>query len=172
MNMIENENKTVYLSLGTNLNNKKQNLINAYQELIKSNIHIIKTSSIYETEPIGLKEQPVFYNMAVKAETSYSPAELLEMILNMEIRMVRERDVKGGPRIIDIDILLYEQMIVEKKDLIIPHPEMHKRNFVLAPLEEIDPDLIHPKLNKELKSFIQENKEKVEKIYEFNIGGK
>ncbi len=163
------KNNIIYLSLGSNLGNKKAYLQNALGELKKCRIKILKTSSIYKTEPIGFKDQPEFFNIVIKGETGLSPDELLQTILNIEKKMVRKREKKWGPRIIDIDILLFNDFIIKKKDLIIPHPYMHKRNFVLIPLLEIAPDIIFPQFKKNILEFIKNNSGKVEKTVEKSV---
>ncbi len=158
-------NKTiVYLSLGTNLGNKKENLKNAVLFLGKNHIKILKTSSVYKTEPIGYKNQPEFLNMVLKGKVDLSPENLLKIILKIEKKLGRKRKQQWGPRIIDIDILLFNNKIITNNNLTIPHPQMHKRNFVLVPLLEIESDLIHPVFKKKLKSYIKNNSGEVVKI--------
>ncbi len=154
----------IYLSLGSNLGDKKKNLQKALEELKKDPITVKKISSFYKTQPVGLKEQPDFFNIVIKAKTSLSPDELLKSILNIEKKMGRKRKKKYGPRIIDIDILLYNDLIIKKKELNIPHPAMHERNFVLIPLKEIEPQLIHPEFKNNISGFIRRNREKVIKF--------
>lgn len=155
---------TIYLSLGSNLNNRKANLKKALKELKKNQINLLKISSLYKTEPVGLKKQPCFLNIVVKGRTNLSPNELLRTISGVEKKLGRIRKKKWGPRIIDIDILLFNKLIIDRKDLIIPHPYLHKRNFALIPLTEISPDLIHPKFKKNMSGFIKSNSGKVEKL--------
>jgi 2-amino-4-hydroxy-6-hydroxymethyldihydropteridine diphosphokinase len=109
---------------------------------------IQKQSTIYETEAWGMKDQPAFYNQALCIETTLSPEELMAMLLSIETSMGRERLIPLGPRTIDLDILYYNQTIIEAQGLIIPHPRLAARNFVLAPLVEIAPDFEHPVLKK------------------------
>lgn len=156
--------RTVFFSLGSNLGDRKSNLLNAINELEKDSIKIIKKSSFYLTEPVGNKDQAEFINIAVKAETILFPQDLLTHILDIEKRLGRVREKFQGPRIIDIDIIFYQDMVIQSNDLIIPHPEMHKRNFVLLPLLEIEKDLIHPVLGNGIKDFIGDNKGKTVKI--------
>lgn len=132
----------VYLSLGSNLGNREENLKKAIH-LISQNedIKINRISSIYETEPIGFKEQDWFLNMVIEIETGLEPHVLLNYILNVERNMGRVREIKWGPRIIDIDILLYDDIEIKDRDLQIPHPRMLDRAFVLIPLVEINPDI-------------------------------
>ncbi len=155
---------TVYLSLGSNIRDKKKNLWKALKELKKNHIILLKISSLYKTEPVGVKDQPNFLNLALKGKTILSPDELLVTILNIEKKSGRIRTKKQGPRIIDIDILLYNDLIIKKRKLIIPHPRMNKRNFVLIPLLEIEPDLSLPGFKKNISEYIKKNTGKVKKI--------
>jgi 2-amino-4-hydroxy-6-hydroxymethyldihydropteridine diphosphokinase len=135
--------KTAYLSLGSNLEDREQNLRQALQAL-RSLGEIIATSSFYETEPVEFAPQPWFLNCAVALETEKLPRQLLTGVLQIEQAMGRRRTQPKGPRLIDIDILLFGQSIIDTGALIIPHPAMHERRFVLDPLVEIAPDLRHP----------------------------
>lgn len=128
----------VYLSLGTNIGEREQNLKEAVQRLQKQQgILIQAVSSIYETEPVGFVNQPSFLNICVYVKTDVSPYEMLEICQSIENELGRVRDKRWGPRIIDLDILLYNQENIEADDLIIPHPRMYERAFVLVPLMEI-----------------------------------
>ncbi|MEA5096683.1 MAG: 2-amino-4-hydroxy-6-hydroxymethyldihydropteridine diphosphokinase [Sedimentibacter saalensis] len=131
----------IYLSLGTNLGNKKENLTYAVQ-LLSEKIDILKTSSFYETEPVGYKDQPWFMNIVVEGTTHLSPEDLLVFTQSIEQAMKRVKTIVNGPRIIDVDILLYESVKINTETLIIPHPRMTERAFVMYPLFEISPDLI------------------------------
>ncbi|MGI6226437.1 MAG: 2-amino-4-hydroxy-6-hydroxymethyldihydropteridine diphosphokinase [Peptococcales bacterium] len=132
-----------YLSLGSNLGDKRQNLEEAIRMLKEhKQIKVIKISSFYETEPVGFKEQDWFLNIAVKIDTSLKPYELLEYCQEIEEKLQRKRIIRWGPRSIDIDILLYENFTSQDEKLIIPHPRMLERAFVLEPLLEIEPDLV------------------------------
>lgn len=136
----------VFLGIGANLGDRKAALRTA-QELIEKYVgKIAKRSSTYETQPWGKPEQPAFLNMVVMANTTMDPRELLDSIAKMEKELGRERVEKWGPRAIDIDILFYGHRIIRDKGLEIPHPEFHKRAFVLVPMMEIDPDFEHPVL--------------------------
>jgi len=159
------EKNIVYLSLGSNIGDKAENLRKAVKTL-NQHINVIKISSLYKTEPIGDKNQDDFYNIAVKGDTILTPENLLNTLSRIEKQMHRRRNEKWGPRIIDIDILLFNDLIIKKKELIIPHPYMHKRYFVLIPLKEIEPALMHPEFKKPCSEFISLNNGKVEKIDE------
>jgi 2-amino-4-hydroxy-6-hydroxymethyldihydropteridine diphosphokinase len=139
--------KRVFLSLGSNLGTREQNLERALQHLEAAHVHVVSRSSIYETEPQDLKEQPWFLNMAVECRTRLFPIQLLEASQKIEHELGRERrtgSLKKGPRIIDIDILLYAGHVMRTPRLEIPHPRMLQRRFVLEPLVEISPQLRDP----------------------------
>jgi len=132
--------KTVYLGLGTNLGNKRNNLKEAVR-LLRREVKIVKVSSLYKTKPVGYLDQPDFLNAVVAAKTSLTPLQLLKQVKAIEKIMGRVKSVPWGPRLIDIDILLYEGKKVNHSRLIIPHPQINKRGFVLKPLKEIAPAL-------------------------------
>ncbi len=133
----------VYLSLGTNLGNRLENLKQALDRL-KKFCEVDSSSSVYETDPWGFEDQPFFYNQVVRIETGLDPLPLLRAIKNIEMDMGRVPTFQYGPRLIDIDILLYDKLIMYSTELKIPHPQMKSRPFVLSPLVEIAPDLIIP----------------------------
>ena len=135
--------KTVYLSLGSNIGDRKANLGGAIGRLGELG-RVMAVSSFYETEPVELKQQPWFLNCAVKLETELMPRQLLARVLELEQDMGRKRVQAKGPRSIDIDILLFGSSVIELKGLTIPHAAMHQRRFVLEPLAEIAPDVRHP----------------------------
>jgi 2-amino-4-hydroxy-6-hydroxymethyldihydropteridine diphosphokinase len=139
--------KQIFLSLGTNLGDRVANLQNAIDALQSQRVQVVRSSSIYETEPQDLKEQPWFLNMAVECRTRFFPLQLLAVIARIERQMGRERkrdSLAKGPRSIDIDILLYGTAVIDSPNLLIPHPRMLDRRFVLEPLCEIDEKLKHP----------------------------
>lgn len=139
----------VYLGLGSNLGDREENLEKSIEALNNfEEIDVTTRSSILATEPYGKTDQPEFMNMCVEINTRMSPLSLLETVLGIEHSLGRVREEVWGPRIIDIDILLYEDLELELDDLSIPHKEMHLRSFVLEPLSEIAPDAKHPTLNK------------------------
>ena len=133
----------VYLSLGSNLGDRLENLQNAIRFLNDIG-EISRASSVYETDPWGYEDQPAFYNQVVLLETTYEPLELLRRIKQMEQKMGRTPTFRYGPRMIDIDILLFDNILFSTPELTIPHPEMKNRAFVLAPLAEIEPFLSIP----------------------------
>ena len=135
---------TVYLSLGSNIGDRRRHLDDALKLLQDAEVSILRVSRVYETEPQDFRNQPQFLNLAAEAETRLFPLQLLHAIERVERRMGRKRLIAKGPRIIDIDILLYGGSIVGIGDLQIPHPRMALRRFVLEPLAELAPDLRHP----------------------------
>lgn len=141
----------IYLSLGSNIGNRKRNLEKALTELNKSNIKEIKISSLYETEPVGPKQRN-FYNITGKFKTSLQPQDLLKTVKQIEEKLGRTKTYRWGPRVIDIDILFYGKQIIKSKKLIIPHKEIVNRAFVLIPMNEIAPGFIHPIYHKTIKT--------------------
>lgn len=136
--------KTVYLSLGSNLGDREENLRTAIARLADFG-NVAAVSSFYETEPVDVPaQQPWFLNCAVKFETEKMPRQLMSAILTLEQSMGRQRRQNKGPRTIDIDVLLFGSSIIELPSLTVPHPRMHQRRFVLEPLAEIAPDTRHP----------------------------
>jgi 2-amino-4-hydroxy-6-hydroxymethyldihydropteridine diphosphokinase len=135
--------KIVYLSLGSNLGDRAANLQTAIKQLAGLG-EVVAVSSFYETEPVELTAQPWFLNCAVKLDTEKMPRQLIAGILALEQGMGRQRKQKNGPRIIDIDVLLFSSSVIEMPSLTVPHPKMHERRFVLEPLAEIAPDARHP----------------------------
>lgn len=135
--------KPVYLSLGSNVGDRAANL-NAAVARLGAFGEVAGVSSFYETEPVEFAAQPWFLNCAVKLDTEKMPKQLLAGILGIEQEMGRRRVQKNGPRTIDIDILLFGSSVIETQGLIVPHPAMHQRRFVLEPLAEIAPEARHP----------------------------
>ena len=148
----------VYLSLGSNLGNRQANLDMALH-LLSERMRMGKVSSIYDTEPLGNVNQPRFLNLACEVFTRLSPEGLLALSKGIERKMGRYSR-SGEPRVIDIDIVLYGDTVLDTPDLVIPHPKMEERSFVLMPLAEIAPDLVHPVLKKTIKELNQAIKEK------------
>jgi 2-amino-4-hydroxy-6-hydroxymethyldihydropteridine diphosphokinase len=134
---------TVYLSLGSNVGDREAQLRDALIRLVAVG-RVVAVSSFYETEPVEFTEQPWFLNCAAKLETGKTPRQLMAAILDIETAMGRKRVQNKGPRSIDIDILLFDNVIVNSEELTIPHPAMQQRRFVLEPLAEIATDLLHP----------------------------
>jgi 2-amino-4-hydroxy-6-hydroxymethyldihydropteridine diphosphokinase len=148
---------TAYLALGSNLGDKNRNLLKAIALIAEKTGIFSAISSVYETEPWGYQSPNTFYNMVVSIETALLPRELLEICQSIEKEMGRTPKNSPGyqDRIIDIDIILYDERVYESENLILPHPRFHRRLFVLEPLNEIKPDFIHPVLNKSISALLQ-----------------
>ena len=140
----------VYLSLGSNIGDRAGHLNTAIDRLRVFG-EVVAVSSFYETEPVEFTAQPWFLNCAVALDTEKKPQQLLAGILEIEQQLGRRREQKKGPRIIDLDILLFGDSIVDDPGLTIPHPAMHERRFVLEPLAEIAPDALHPVLQQTIR---------------------
>jgi 2-amino-4-hydroxy-6-hydroxymethyldihydropteridine diphosphokinase len=137
----------VYLSLGTNLGSRLENLESAVQALAPE-VRVLKLSPVYLTAPWGYTDQPDFLNQVVKGETGLAPEELLAFLKSLEAALGREPTFRYGPRLIDVDLLFYDDLILETTGLVIPHPRLHERPFVLVPLADLAPDLKHPAMGK------------------------
>jgi 2-amino-4-hydroxy-6-hydroxymethyldihydropteridine diphosphokinase len=148
-----------YLGLGSNLGQKGDNLRQALARLRTEGIRILRSSSLYETEPVGVPEQTWFYNQVVEVEADFSPWELLKLLKKIEQRMGRKASAKKAPRKIDLDILLAENTIIRTRDLVIPHPRLEKRNFVLVPLGEIAPGVVHPVLKIKIEDLAKKSED-------------
>ena len=147
------ENHTVYLALGSNLDDRLANLKQAVTAL-SPQMEVKAKSRVYETPPWGYTEQPMFLNQVIKASTYLEFEPLLKHIKRLEIALGRTPSFKNGPRLIDIDILFYDDLILNTASLVIPHPHMHERGFVLLPLMDIAPDLVHPVHKKSVREMI------------------
>ncbi len=147
----------VYIGIGSNLGDREHNCLDAVKRIEAYGIKIKNISSLIETKPWGVKDQPQFINMVIEVETDFTPDELLKKTREIERAIGRKETYRWGPRVIDIDILLYDDQIIDTEDLKIPHIEMHERNFVLQPLSEIAPDVIHPVLKKKIKQIYDEH---------------
>ncbi|MFQ6067557.1 MAG: 2-amino-4-hydroxy-6-hydroxymethyldihydropteridine diphosphokinase [bacterium] len=160
----------VYIGLGSNKGARLKNIDLALNHL-KEKIAVEKISSFYLTEPVGIKGG-WFVNCVLEGKTEQSPEKLLDILLEIEKRMGRVREKKKASRVIDLDLLLYEDAVVDKVDLTVPHPHLHERRFILTPLVEINPNLVHPVLEKTLKEILKELKDshQVDKILENRYG--
>ncbi|WP_061310280.1 2-amino-4-hydroxy-6-hydroxymethyldihydropteridine diphosphokinase [Clostridium botulinum] len=142
---------TAYVAFGSNMGEKENYIKRALENMEERGMKIIKVSSIYETEPYGVLDQDSFLNGVVKIETNLTPEDLIGELLNIEKQLDRVRERRWGPRTIDLDIIFYDDLIINEKDLVIPHKDMENREFVLKPLCDIDENFIHPVLKKSVR---------------------
>ncbi len=152
-----NSEVTAYIGLGSNIGDREYQL-NRALELLKSaeKVEVTTVSSFYITAPVGYEQQPDFLNAVVEIMTTLSADDLLELCSKIEKELKRERIIRWGPRTIDLDILLFGNSVINEKDLVIPHPRMHERKFVMEPLNEIAPFVMHPVFNKSISELFLE----------------
>ena len=146
--------KTAYLGLGSNLGDRKAYLRKALEKLEAAGIHVVRRSSVYETEPQDVPDQPWFLNMVVEAATALLPLPLLDRVQQIERALGRRRVTPKGPRTVDIDILLYGKSVIHSARLTVPHPRLTDRRFVLEPLAEIAPALVHPATGRTMRDLV------------------
>jgi 2-amino-4-hydroxy-6-hydroxymethyldihydropteridine diphosphokinase len=144
---------TIYLALGSNLGDRMGNLASAVERL-SPKVNIKKVSSVYETEPVYYKEQPLYLNAVLSAVTELEPSDLLRFVKGIESDLGRQPSFRNAPRLIDIDILFYGNKVVQTEEITIPHSNIAERAFVLAPLAEIAPGLVHPVIHKKVKDLL------------------
>lgn len=156
---------SAFIALGSNLEDRENNLKLAIERVRFAGIIPVKISAFMETEPYGVTDQPSFINAVMKVETDKSPIELLRTLLEIELDMGRIRKRHWGERNIDLDLLFYEDVIMTSEELVLPHPDMHNRDFVLLPMAEIAPDYMHPILHKSMEQL----KKELLKVLEANI---
>jgi 2-amino-4-hydroxy-6-hydroxymethyldihydropteridine diphosphokinase len=149
------KNNLAFIGIGSNLGESVHNCDLAIRAMTADRRNrVVEVSPFYRTEPVGKKDQGWFVNAVAALETSRSPRELLEFIQTVEHEMGRGRKEKWGPRIIDLDILFYDDQIIRAEDLVVPHPRLHERRFILTPLNDIAPDLRHPLLNQSIAEIL------------------
>jgi 2-amino-4-hydroxy-6-hydroxymethyldihydropteridine diphosphokinase len=152
--------KTVYISLGSNVGDREQQIAAAIQALGTRGIRILRQSSIYSTEPVDVATQSWFLNCVLEVETELMPRQLLRTFQEIENELGRKHTVRRGPRVIDLDILLYGTSVIHSQELEVPHPRMSHRRFVLVPLAEIAPALRHPVENKSMEELLSETEDR------------
>ena len=148
----------IYIALGSNLGDKENNMKEALQRLTQKGVTVCKVSDFMATRPYGVTDQPDFLNAVAEIKTDYSPTELLRILLQVEQEMGRKRIRHWGERNIDLDLLLYDDRIIDLPELQVPHPDMQNRDFVLRPLVQIAPDTVHPVLGKTIRQLWEELK--------------
>ena len=144
---------TVYLALGTNLGDRLANLKQAISALTPQ-MEVQTKSQVYETPPWGYEDQPKFLNQVIKAQTYLEPEALLKHLKRLEVALGRKASFQNGPRLIDIDLLFYDDLVLNQPALVLPHPRLHERGFVLLPLMDIAPDLMHPVYKKSVREMV------------------
>ena len=163
------ENHTAYIGAGSNIGNKFLNCQNGIDALIKSGKAVLKDQSrFYKTEPVDYNDQDWFVNFVVKIETTLDPLQLLNQLKSIERDAGRLNDpIKFGPRILDLDIIFFDDLVTNSSGLNIPHPRMHKRRFVLRPLCDIDPKIVHPVLKKDVQYLLDMLNENEQRVVEY-----
>lgn len=143
----------IYIAFGTNIGDRMDNLRRAHQALA-GEVKILQYSPVYETPPWGILDQPAFFNQVASGETELSPSELIAFLKHLEKDLGRQPGIRYGPRLIDLDLLFYDDLVLESPNLTIPHPRMEGRGFVLLPLADLAPDLVHPVLKKAVRELL------------------
>jgi 2-amino-4-hydroxy-6-hydroxymethyldihydropteridine diphosphokinase len=146
-------NHITYIALGTNLGDRLANLRAAIRSM-PPEIIVLAESHVYETPPWGYENQPAFLNMVIKAETGLEPKALLAYLKQIEVELGREQNFRWGPRLIDLDILFYDDLVFDTPPLVIPHPRLQERAFVLVPLADVAPDLVHPVFHRSVSDLL------------------
>ena len=152
-----------YIGIGSNLGDRKLNIENSVARINnEKGIQVLRVSSLYESDPWGVEDQPRYLNGVLEVETLLPPEGLLQRLFSIEREFGRKREMRWGPRIIDLDLLLFDELVMENAipdGLVLPHPRMHERKFVLLPLLELVPESVHPRLKKPFKKFLRSLKD-------------
>jgi 2-amino-4-hydroxy-6-hydroxymethyldihydropteridine diphosphokinase len=159
----------VYISAGSNMGNRLQNCRQGITALTRSgDSRIVAQSRIYVTEPVDYEDQDWFINLVVKLETTKTPFELLDTIKSVQRAAGRKRDViRFGPRVLDLDIIFFDDLVLDSDHLVVPHPRMHQRRFVLKPICDIDPTIVHPVLKKDMQTLLDGLGKDEQKVFEY-----
>lgn len=159
--------KTAYLSIGSNLGDRECNIRRAIEKLESTDLRVLRTARLYETEPVDVRDQPWFVNTVLEIGTTLFPRQLLSRTQKIERELGRTRRVKKGPRIIDIDVILFGNFQVTSPDLTIPHPRFQDRRFVLAPLYDLDPNLRHPATRETVHEMLEKTSKQVVRVLKY-----
>lgn len=163
------ETHTAYISVGSNIGDKLSNCQKGIAELTRSDrSRLMAQSQFYSTEPVDYEDQDWFVNAAVKIETRLNPFELLKTLKSIEREAGRTAEsIRFGPRILDLDLILYDDLVINTAELVVPHPRMHKRRFVLQPICDIDPAIVHPIIKKRLRDLLESLDDCGQRIFQY-----
>jgi 2-amino-4-hydroxy-6-hydroxymethyldihydropteridine diphosphokinase len=159
---------TAYISVGSNLGDKLENCRRGIRRLERDEVRLKAESRIYQTEPVDYLDQDWFINIVVKIETLLDPFRLLRLLQSIQRKAGRVQDsIRFGPRVLDLDIIFYDEVVIHSAQLVIPHPRMHKRRFVLQPLCDIDPAIMHPVLKTDVRTLLNQLDDNEQRIIEY-----
>lgn len=159
---------TAYISVGSNLGDKLENCRRGIRQLERDEVRLKAESRIYQTEPVDYLDQDWFINIVVKIETLLDPSRLLRRLQSIQRKAGRLQDsIRFGPRVLDLDIIFYDEVVIHSAQLVIPHPRMHKRRFVLQPLCDIDPAIMHPVLKTDVRTLLNRLDDNEQRIIEY-----
>ncbi len=165
MNATKNGPHSVFICVGSNIGDKRKNCETGIDALVRpEDTSLVARSACYKTEPVDYTDQDWFINMAVKIETELGPSDLLYRLKRIERMAGRQKGIRFGPRILDLDIILYDSRIIRKPGLFIPHPRMHVRRFVLEPLCDIDPEIVHPLFKRSMRQLLDNLEDDTQRV--------